>query len=503
LLVGERADSDLVRFGESEALVEGRFAVDGTDLVASRKVTADGRSRCALDGSMVTVGTLARVLGPLVDLHGQHEHQSLLSTSKHAFYLDRHIGVEALDAAARYRSARDAHIAAGRELDRLSKRHADIERRADYFRFVVGEIDAIDPSPGEDEELETRLPALTHADRLVASVREAAGRVRGDGGAVDGLGAATEVLRRVAGLDPALDALVTRLEGIAAETEDAGAELRVYADALEHDPADLDAVQARLAALAGLKKKYGPSLALVLEAREEARAGLAQIDSGDAERAEARAGAESARAAYVDAAAALRAVRRAHAESFTAALAREFEGVNMGDARVEIAFDELDPAAWGGDGPDRVEFRFAAASGEPARPLAKIASGGEMSRVMLALKTVLGRADDVPVLVFDEVDSGIGGVTAHAVGQRLAALARDRQVIVVTHLPQVAAVADVHLVVERTIADGRGATCVRRVAGEERAAEVARMLSGSDTEASRAHADELIARASARGGVDA
>lgn len=501
LLVGERADSDLVRFGESEALVEGRFAIDGAEVVASRRVGAEGRSRCTLDGSMVTVGTLAQALGPLVDLHGQHEHQSLLRTSTHATYLDRHIGPEALDAVERYRATRGTYQESTRDLERLLERHTDAERRADYLRFALGEIEAIDPAPGEDEMLEARLPALAHSEKLVGSAHEAAEQVRGDGGAGDRLGTALEILRRVEGLDPALDAVANRLAQMAVEMEDAGTELWALADALEHDPADLDVVHARLAALAGLKKRYGPSLALVLEARDDARARLAELDSGGADLEAANARVSRAHADHADAAEALRMVRRAHAASFGEALSHEFESVNLGGARLVVAFDELDAAAWGADGPDRVEFRFAAADGEPPRPLAKIASGGEMSRVMLALKTVLGSADDVPVLVFDEVDAGIGGATAHAVGQRLAMLARNRQVIVVTHLPQIAACADGHLVVEKSMAEGRSTTVVRRVVGEERVAEVARMLSGSNTETSRAHASELIERASISGSV--
>jgi DNA repair protein RecN (Recombination protein N) len=496
LLLGERADSGMVRSGAAEALVEGRFRVDGAEIVARRRLSADGRSRCTLDGSMATVGELARVLGPLVDLHGQHEHQALLNPGRHVTYLDRYIGDEAAAAVARYGAAREVYQAAETELGRLTAELADAERRSDYLRFVLDEIAAVEPSPGEDEELEKRLPALMHAESLAEAARAAHSLTRGDGGAVDSIATALDLLQRVEGLDPALDALAERLAGASAELDDAGAEVRAYAEAVEHDPGVLDEVQARLAALSGLKKKYGPSLELVLEARDEATARLNAVESGDAEVARVREKIDTARSELVRAAEGLSDLRHTKADGFTESLAEAIEGLNMAGARFEVDFEEVPFDVWGSDGPERVEFRFAPAEGESTRPLAKIASGGEISRVMLALKTVLGGADDVPVLVFDEVDAGIGGVTGLAVGARLAGLADDRQVLVVTHLPQVAAYAEHHLVVNKGVVDGRTVTTVDRVEGQERVAEIARMLSGSDTETSLAHANELLGQVS-------
>lgn len=492
LLLGERADSGMVRSGASEAVVEGRFRIDGAEVVARRRLTADGRSRCTLDGSMATVGELARVLGPLVDLHGQHEHQALLTPGRHTVYLDRYIGDEAGDALARYRAAREAYAAAESELGRLTAELADAERRADYLRFVLEEITAVDPAPGEDEELEKRLPALMHSEKLAEAARAAHTQVRGDDGAVDSIAAALGMLQRVEGLDPALDALAERLVSVSAEFDDVGEEMRAYADTLEHDPGVLDEVQSRLATLSGLKKKYGPSLELVFEARDDATSRQVAVETGDAEIGRARERIEAARAELTRAADRLIALRHERADGFTEALAAAIDGLNMAGARFEVAFEELEFASWGPDGPERVEFRFAPAEGETARSLAKIASGGEISRVMLALKSVLGKADDVPVLVFDEVDAGIGGVTGLAVGARLAGLAENRQVLVVTHLPQVAAYAVHHLVVHKIVTDGRTVTMVEPVDGDRRVAEIARMLSGSDTDASFAHADELL-----------
>jgi DNA repair protein RecN (Recombination protein N) len=495
LLVGERADSGMVRTGSDGAVVEGRFAFGGAEVVARRRLGADGRSRCALDGSMATVGSLAETLGPLVDLHGQHEHQALLQSSRHAGYLDRYAGADALDAVESYREAREEFRATAAALEELEARIAETAKTADYLRFVAREIESADVREGEDAELEARLPGLSHADKLTAACAAGYDTLKGEQGASDALSQALAALDRVSGLDPALDAHIARLGAILAECDDVAGELRTYAEAIEHDPAVLDEVQARLAVLAGLAKKYGPALADVIETGESARTQLAALDSSDEELAEARVRLDRARGALEEAAVRMREVRREHVAGFETDLAAAVADLHMAGARFEVAFEELPFESWGPDGPERVEFLFAPGAGESARPLAKIASGGELSRVMLALKGVLGSADDVPVLVFDEVDAGIGGATALSVGTRLAALARDHQVLVVTHLAQVAAYADHHLVVRKEAVDGRTVTRVEPVAGEDRVAEVARMLAGEDTEASRAHAAELLGQA--------
>ncbi len=495
LLVGERADSGMVRTGADGAVVEGRFAVDDFEIVARRRLGADGRSRCALDGSMATVGSLAEVLGPLVDLHGQHEHQALLQPSRHAAYLDRYAGAEALDALASYREAREAFRAASAAFAELEARIAETAKTADYLTFVASEIEAAGVREGEDAELEARAPSLVHADKLTAACAAGYDSLKGEQGASDALTAALAALERVSGLDPALDAHVTRVSTLLAECDDVGAELRAYAEGIEHDPAVLDEVQARLSVLAGLAKKYGPTLADVIETGVNAREQLGELESSDAELAEARTRVDDARAALVAAAERVRAVRREYVDAFETDLAAAVSDLHMDGARFEVAFEEVPFGSWGSDGPERVEFLFAPGAGERARPLAKIASGGELSRVMLALKGVLGSADDVPVLVFDEVDAGIGGATALAVGTRLAGLASDHQVLVVTHLAQVAAYADHHLVVRKEAVDGRTVTRVEPVKDAERVAEVARMLAGEDTETSRAHAAELLGQA--------
>ena len=498
LLLGERADAGSVRAGQSEAVVEGRFAeIGGGETVARRRVGTDGRSRCTLDGQMATVGALGERLGPLVDLHGQHEHQALLSASTHVAYLDRWAGADAQNALATYREARSEYASAVRALVELEERLARVAQNADHYRFVAEEIDRIDPLPGEDTALEARLPALQHGEQLAEAANGAVEALRGDGGALDAVATAAASLARAEGIDPALDALVARLSEASALVDDASGELRAYRDRVEHDSAALDEVLARLGELTGLMRKYGPDLDAVLASRVEATSALSVREQGADEAEQAQAAVELARGELARAAERLEAVRRSAAPEFVDALGAAVADLAMSGSRFEVAFSELSFESWTADGSRRIEFLYAPAPGQPARSLARIASGGELSRVMLALKGVLGEADTVRTLVFDEVDAGIGGATAHTVGRRLRELSRTHQVIVVTHLAQVAAYADTQLVVEKSVSGESATTTVRGVEGADREAEIARMLSGADSAASLVHARELLAEAGA------
>jgi len=324
---------------------------------------------------------------------------------------------------------------------------------------------------------------------------EAVRLVRGDGGATDRLALAIAELAKTAGIDPALDALADRLVEAAALADDAGAELRAYRDAIQHDPASLDALLARTAELHGLIRKYGPRLEDVIATRDDALASLAAFDAGEEGMRAAERVVEAAEAALRQAADRLATVRAEAVPSFIDALGAAVSDLAMQGARFEVAMTDLPFEHWTAEGSHRVEFLYAPAPGQPPRPLAKIASGGEISRVMLALKGVLGEADTVETLVFDEIDAGIGGATAHAVGRRLAKLAESHQVIVVTHLAQVAAYADAQLVVSKSLGETAAATSVRLVEGPSRVTEIARMLAGNDTTTAIAHARELLREA--------
>lgn len=490
LLLGERADATLVRSGAPEAVVEGRFRTGEDERTARRRLSADGRSRCYLDGEMATVGALADELGPLVDLHGQHDHQELLRAASHAELFDRFAGVgEALTA---YRAAYRAHAEAASELERLTDAMGDRERRAAALRVLVDEIDRVDPQLGEDETIAAALPRLQHGEKLAAASSAAYRALEGEEGASDRLSAALLELRRVSGIDAELDIISQEAEAIGERLGTVSARLRDYGEAVDRDPVALDASEARLAALSVAKRSYGPTLEDVIAARDAASAELETLDAGEAGLDRVRVRVDAADDALRAAAAAVRDARIAAAPAFERMLAAASHDLAMPGAHFTVALEELSRDAWTLGGPQHVEFLYSPAQAEPVRPLVRIASGGEVSRVMLALKSVLGAADTVPVLVFDEIDAGIGGATALAVGRRLKELAVGRQVLVVTHLAQVAAFADAHLVVEKAEVDGRARTCVRAVSDEDRIAEIARMLSGSDTGTSRAHARELL-----------
>ena len=497
LLLGDRADSTLVREGAEEALVEGRFVIDGEEVLVRRRLSSEGRSRCSIDAEMATVTMLAELLGPHVDLHGQHEHQALLSAARHAAYLDRFVGAPATRALADYRDAWEAAVAARQRLTSIEEVLRDRDRKADYLRFQVADIDAIAPREGELEELQARLPRLRHAERLTEASSLGWSALRDDGGASDSLSAAVTALGQARGLDPVLDATAEALERLDVEIAETAAALRTYADSIEHDPAALDETERRVQTLTDLERKYGPSIAEVLRVRAEASRELELLEEGEAGLDRARTEVAQAAADLEAAGGRLAAAREEGVGPFTEALARAVAELALPNATFAVAKHTLPFESWTADGPERIEFLFSSGPGESPRPLAKVASGGEVSRVMLALKSVLGAADAVPVLVFDEVDAGIGGATALAVGGRLASLAESHQVLVVTHLPQVAAHAGSHIVVEKGASGGRTVTTARAVEGEELVVEISRMLAGGASDTGLAHARELLESATA------
>lgn len=500
LLLGERAEVTMVREGAQEALVEGRFVIGGAERVACRRVSAEGRSKCTIDGEMATVTMLADLLGAHMDLHGQHEHQALLTPSRHAGYLDRYVGPAAEQAAAAYAAAWRGAAEARSALAGIEAALADRDRKVDYLRFQVSDIDAVAPREGEVEDLQSLLPRLRHAERLTGAVSGAWGVLRDEEGASDRISAALSVLSPVHGLDPALDELADEVARLDVELAEVSSALRTYLGSIEHDPGALDQVESRLQQLSDLTRKYGPTMHDVLQTRASAESELAVLDAGEAGLGRAREELEQAQTRLRDAGTALMQTRSDGIGPFTESLASAVADLALPKATFQVRRDPLAFEEWTAEGPERIEFLFASGPGETPRPLAKVASGGEVSRVMLAIKSVLGASDAVPVLVFDEVDAGIGGATALAVGRRLASLGAAHQVLVVTHLPQVAAYANAHVVVERGRSGSRTVTTARPVEGDDLVGEIARMLSGSASSTGLTHARELLATAGVRRG---
>jgi DNA repair protein RecN (Recombination protein N) len=502
LLRGARADSDQVRRGASAALVEGRLRPpppgaeewlgEGDDeLVVAREVAAGGRSRARLSGRLAPVSALASLVGGVVELHGQSDNARLSSPAAQRELLDRSGGPRLAALLEDYRATHRALRAAEQELEALQHGERDRVREVGRLEFELGEIDAVDPQPGEEDELDAELRRLEHAESLVAAAATAAATLADDGGARDALGAAVAALRGSSGYDAALDELLARAEGLAAEAQDLAFELSGYAGGIEADPERLAGLRDRRMALGALLRKYGPDTQAVRAYAVEARARLETLAGGDERRTALEAETKQLRDALAEQGRALAERRRAAGTRLAKAVEGHLAELAMAAARMSVEVAATEP---GPDGADRVTFLLAANPGEPALPLGKAASGGERSRVALAVRLALADADATPVLVFDEVDAGIGGATALAVGRKLARLARGRQVLCVTHLAQLAAFADAHVVVAKRTARGRTVAQVRVLQEAERVAELSRMLSGTpDSAAAARHAAELRA----------
>ena len=484
LLVGSRADTSLVRDGAPEARVEGRFVDDdGAEVVLARVVPLDGRSRAYIDGRLATVGELTEVGARLVDLHGQHAHQSLLAPAVQRGALDRFVGPPATEVLASYRAAREELRRIASELEGLGGDERARARELDLLRFQIGEIDAASlEDAGEDVALEAEEALLADAIAHREALAVAYGAVEGP--ALDTVGAAAAAL---AGRAPFAE-LAERLRGTQAELAELGRDLRVALDSVEDDPQRLEEIRARRALLRELTRKYGETLDDVRAYAREARRRLAELEGYEARAAELERDREVTRARAADAAAALSRARVSGSGSLTEAVTPHLRELAMPAAAFEVVVEPAEPTD---DGADRVTFLISANPGEPPRPLGKVASGGELSRAMLAARVVLSEAP--PTLVFDEVDAGIGGEAGAAVGRLLADLAGTHQVLVVTHLAQVAAYADAQVVVEKREQGKRTVASAETVTGEERVRELSRMLAGVGESAhARSHAAELL-----------
>jgi len=492
LLVGGRADTSIVRDAATEARVEGRFVDEetGGEVILARTVPVDGRSRAYVDGRLATVGELAERGAGLVDLHGQHSHQSLLLPAVQRAALDHFAGTAATNALDAYREARDDERRLREELDALGGDDRARARELDLLRFQISEIEAAGlTDAGEDVTLEAEEALLADA----AAHREALGSAYAavEGAGLDAVGEAASALD---GRLPFAD-LVARLRAAQAELADLGRELRLAREQVTSDPGRLETVRARRQLLRDLSRKYGETLDEVIAYGHEAGQRLAELE-GFEERArvledERRAAKEAA----AGASGALSRARRAAAGPLADEIAPHLRELAMPAARFEVLVEPGEP---GDDGADKVTYLLGANPGEPARPLAKVASGGELSRAMLAARVVLSEAP--PTLVFDEVDAGIGGEAGAAVGRLMADLAPRHQVLCVTHLAQVAAFANAQVVVEKQEEAGRTVAIAQTVSGDERVNELSRMLAGvGESEHARSHAVELLERAQQRG----
>jgi DNA repair protein RecN (Recombination protein N) len=507
LALGARASADQVRSGTDAARIEAIFdapaASDDDPLadlieagegsvIVRREVGADGRSTARLNDRAVTVGGLASLGVRLAEIHGQHEQQRLLEPSRQLSLLDGFGGhVALLEAVADAHHAWRACAAASAEL--LTDAH-ELARRVELLRHQADEIATAAPRPGEDAELEAHLRAATHAETIARAASAAVAALREDDAATERLSVAERELASAAQLDARFAPLADRAAGLSAEAAELARDAAAAADSVDLDPAAREAAEERLGLLYDLRRKYGDTLEAVIAFGAATTAELARLKDQEGERERLRAAEAELREALEAAAARLTAARDAAAKRLATAVNGELPPLGLPAGSFDVT---LDPVEVGPSGAVRATFTFAPNPGEPPRPLGRIASGGEASRLSLALKVVLAAADETPLLVFDEVDAGVGGRNAAAVGERLKALSAHHQVLCVTHLAQVAAHADAHVVVGKQTTAGRTVTEARKLAPEDRSVELAAMLAGEGAGDEAHAAAEALLRAAA------
>jgi DNA repair protein RecN (Recombination protein N) len=493
LLVGGRASAELVRTGEELATIEAIFETADREIILRREISAQGRSRAFIDGALATSAALRELSGTLVDLHGQHEHQALLDPASHLELLDEFAGVAedrraVADAFARWQRIRT-------ERDRLLTGEREKAARAEFLAFQLAEIERAKPAPGEDEELAALRQVLANADKLQRLCGDAyTALYEGDQAALPALGVVWRRLGDLAAIDDRFTPYVEGRDAVKSQLEDLAFFLRSYSADIDASPARLQEVEDRLAVLERLKKKHGPTLVDVLERRDQLRRELHDIEHATERAADLQAALDTATEQYLRAAGALSERRRRLAADFSRSLEKSLADLAMARTRCEVRFTAADTdSQWSERGIDQAEFYISPNPGEDLRPLAKIASGGELSRIMLALKTLATTDAPGKTLIFDEVDAGIGGAVADVVGGRLQRLAGRFQVLCITHLPQIAAHGGTHYVISKSVRQGRTLTHVARASGTEREEELARMIAGSDpTAAVRASAREML-----------
>jgi DNA repair protein RecN (Recombination protein N) len=513
LALGERATGgDVVRTGADRALVEAVFDIsdaagevkeklaelglesDDDLLMVTREIArSGGKSQCRINGRLMPVSVLKEIGDHLVDVHGQHDHQQLLSADRHIDILDAWGGKTLLtlrsDAAEAYGSLSGLR----RELEQLQSDARDRMRLLDLYRFQAEEITNAALRPGEEEELAADRMRLANAEKLATSATEAFALLSGEdrtGAALDRLGDALTAIDHAAALDENLAAIASLLRDALSYAEDASRQLRLYRDGVEFNPERLDEIESRLELIRVLKRKYGETIEEILAYREEICANLDRLENSEQREADLTAAIAAAEGEAKTLAARLTEARRRTGRQFAESIAGELADLGMNATQFEVS---IEPHALTARGADKVEFLLSANPGEPLRPLARVASGGEMSRIMLAMKSVMARSGEMPTMVFDEIDVGVGGRTGQVLADKLGNLGSDAQILCITHLPQIAARAQTHFFIEKRVVDGRTIVEVRNLTHDQRVEELARMLGGTRrTDAVVQHAREML-----------
>ncbi len=511
MILGNKADKSLIRYGEEKASVQAIFDVDKGveaelseqgieceegELIISRTLSSEGKSVCRINGLVVPLSLLREISSYLINIQGQHDNQALLTSQKHILFLDAYAGTEDvfLEYKNLYTSLRDAE-------HRISELFMDDEerlRRVDLLEYQVSEIEEAALKENEEEELKEERDRIENAEKIAASVEEAKNSLYSDEGisAYDGIYKAMKALERISGIDSEIDKAYSSLCDMVYSVQDIAHEITEFAENVEYDEERLNEIEERLGVYSKLKRKYGKTVEEINEFYENISEELKTLQSVDENIEKVKSEISEITKKITACAEKLSKIRKAAASSLQEKIETALHELNMEQAHFTVLVEELEEFA--PSGKDRIEFLISANAGEPEKPLVKIASGGELSRVMLAIKSILAECDGVDTLIFDEIDTGVSGSAAQKIADKLAKISNFRQVICITHLPQLAAMADNHYYIEKNVEDCKTKTTVYLLEGNERVEEVARITGGELTEISRKHAKELIEKASDR-----
>lgn len=513
LVAGGRGASDLVRYGCDKAEIEAQFDVSPTHpvwavferlgieaspdetIVIRREISAQGKSTSRLNGQLVNLSMLREVGDCLVNIHGQHEHQSLMKPEEHLHWLDLYDTDRIGPLKRQYEEAHDRYAELRREWSQLEDTGKKALQMADLYRFQIEEISAAQLKIGEDESLLEEKRKLSNAEKCFQSVADAYDALYGGNkGSLSSIGKAMHRIEDITSVDPnVLKPLLEQIQTAYYQLEDVAFQLRDYRDGIEFNPARLNEIEQRLDLVASLRRKYGDSVADILTYLKSIQTEMEALDNKEERREALREASEKQRERLLQLGQKMSDARHQAAERLAREIEQELKGLHMERTRFDVSMERLDAGKLTREGLDKIEFMIAANPGEPLRPLAKIASGGELSRIMLAMKTIFSRLDRIPVLVFDEVDTGVSGRAAQAIAEKMSILSRHCQVFSITHLPQVACMADAHYAIQKTIDGERTFTRVADLQPTERIRELARMLGGVEvTETTLNHAREMI-----------
>lgn len=519
LVLGERAGKELIKSGEQRARVEAEFDIscnhavksildaegielDDEIITVSRELslpkndTSAIKSVCRINGTMVSLGTLKSITDLMVDGHGQHEHQSLLSQSRHMGFLDNFAGEKVKPVLTRVKEIYKEYHDIKNRMNVGFASEQEREQKVDILTYQINEIESVSPSEGEDTALEAERKLLASSEQIMQALYSASELLCGsEGGALIGVKSACNELYPISDLSKEYAQLADTLSDAYYALEEVAYSVRNTASAFTFDAQRLDEVESRLSAISTLKRKYGNSLDSVLAFLQNAKDELDDIVSGEQKRAQQKIKLDKLERDYAQEAHKLSELRKEAASEFSSRVMAQLAELNLSKSKFTVNISDLPGKIPSASGTDHIEFMFSANPGEPEKPLRKVASGGEISRIMLALKSVLSGYEDIGTMIFDEIDTGISGNTATVVGSKMHKLADERQILAITHLPQIAAFADEHYLVEKVQTESSTTSILRRLSPDERAYEVARIMGGSDSSLAVQHAVELIQNA--------